>query len=356
MNGVAGPTGAGGPSPTFDAEAPPAGPGRGLAPGGALASSPGPVEGPGAVEVPVAVIVPTYRRPQYLSEALASIDAQVGVRPREVIVVDDASHDGSADLARSLGARVIQKPVNEGLASARADGVEAAEGVEWVALLDDDDQWLPHHLSTVWAARDGHVMVSGASLSFGAGRPRYHGTVKKAAEVVASPARLLFPENSFTTSATLVRRDVLVQAGSFQRAMRQMEDLDLWLRALELGTGLLLPEVTCLYRRHANQLTASRSKMAASGAQIAAKYADRPWMDASARDRWRVVEVWDDLQSARAGKNWGAAWESGRWLLSHPRRPVALAQLWAFRRRVRGTQVPAAVWRRAEAQTDLTDG
>ena len=69
--------------------------------------------------VPVTVLVPSFRRPDRLERALGSVAAQGGVRPLEVIVIDDGSKDGTADLARSLGARVIEKEHNEGLAAAR---------------------------------------------------------------------------------------------------------------------------------------------------------------------------------------------------------------------------------------------
>ncbi len=166
--------------------------------------------------LPVAVVIPSFRRKQFLARALRSVVAQRGARPVEVIVVDDGSRDGTADVARSFGARVIEKPDNQGRPLARQDGLMGAEGAEWVAMLDDDDEWLPDHLLTLWSKRGGHVIVAGTSLSQGGGRPRSHGATSAAGEVVRSPARLMFPENSFTTSAVMVRRDILLAAGGFR--------------------------------------------------------------------------------------------------------------------------------------------
>ena len=296
-------------------------------------------EGPDQVSlaptVPVTVLVPSFRRKDRLERALASVAGQRGVRPLEVIVVDDGSKDGTAELARARGARVIEKAQNEGLSAARDDGARAAEGAEWVAMLDDDDEWLPHHLQTLWSQRDGHVMVAGSSLTVGDDKPRHHGAPTNAPEVVRSPARLVFPENSFTTSGTMVRRDILLEVGSFDRQLRYLEDLDAWLRVLERGTGVLLPDLTCLYTVHPGQMSKDRGSMLAASNHVLDKYSGRPWLTPALRESLLVVDRWDDLRVARAQRNWAEVRRQGRWLLSKPARALALTRLWAFRRRVR---------------------
>jgi glycosyltransferase involved in cell wall biosynthesis len=303
--------------------------------------------------VPVTVIIPSYRRKHYLVRAVASVRAQEGVRPMEIIVVDDGSKDGTAEVARSLGARVIEKADNEGLSAARDDAVAAAEGAEWVATLDDDDEWLPHHLQTVWAKRGSHVLVAGTSLSFGAGTSRTHGTATDVAEVVRSPARLMFPENSYTPSATIVRRDVLLKCGGFDRSLGYLEDLDAWLRVLELGTGLLLPDITCLYRLHEGQVSRHREQMLAASKTVTDKYAGRPWLTPAVCEDLAVVEAWDDFYEARQSAHWATAGAKALWIGSRPRRLGALARLWVFRRRTRHRLVPADVARRAEVSGQL---
>lgn len=292
-------------------------------------------------QVPVTVLVPSYRRPDRLERALGSVFGQQGVRPLEVIVIDDGSQDGTAEQARSLGVRVIEKPQNEGLAAARDDGLRAAEGAEWVALLDDDDQWLPHHLETLWSRRDGHVMVAGTSITVGDDRPRHHGAPSASVEVVRSPARLVFPENSFTASATMVRRDVLIGVGGFDRQLRYLEDLDAWLRVLERGTGALLPEVTCMYAVHPGQMSKDRSSMLAASNHVLDKYSGRPWLTPALRESLVVVDTWDDMQAARAQRRWGEVARHGKWVMSRPARAIALTKLLTFRRQVRHRPVPA---------------
>ena len=65
------------------------------------------------------------------------------------------------------------------------------------------------------------------------------------------------------------------------------------------------------------------------------KYSGRPWLTPALRESLAVVDRWDDLQAARAGRNWAEVGRQGRWLASKPARAVALAKLWSFRWQVR---------------------
>ncbi len=96
----------------------------------------------------VSVVVPTYNRAYCLPR---SIDSALGqsYRSVEVIVVDDGSSDGTAELITSRYAgdkrvRLIRQE-NAGVARARNNGMGAAQG-EYVALLDSDDLWEPWKL------------------------------------------------------------------------------------------------------------------------------------------------------------------------------------------------------------------
>ncbi|HTW08970.1 MAG TPA: glycosyltransferase family A protein [Acidimicrobiales bacterium] len=283
--------------------------------------------------LPVVVVIATYQRQALLARALRSVACQT-VRPAQVLVVDDGSRDGTAELARSFGVEVIEKARNEGLSAARDDGIQAARpGTIWVALLDDDDEWLPHHLSTLWSWRGAHVLVSGTAAVLGPSVST-HGASSLRGEVVRSPARLLFPENSVTTSAAMVRRDVLTDVGGFDKSLRYAEDLDAWLRVLERGTAILVPEITCLYHQHGGQLSSNRDAMRAANTQIMNKYESRSWISPRLRQRVAVVDTWDHLQACRAARDWDHAWSDGAWL-ARPSRLADLSRLWAFRRKTR---------------------
>lgn len=107
----------------------------------------------------VSVIIPTFQRPQLVARAMCSALAQT-LRDIEVIVVGDGPTALSADaLAEFNNARLVVHQLAErsGANVARNVGVALARG-EWVAFLDDDDEWMPEKLARqVALARTSHA-------------------------------------------------------------------------------------------------------------------------------------------------------------------------------------------------------
>lgn len=96
----------------------------------------------------VSIITPCYNGETYLSQTMASVLAQT-YPYWEMIVVDDGSKDGSADLVRRYADQdsritLVQQP-NGGSAAARNNGIRLARG-QYIALLDADDLWDPEFL------------------------------------------------------------------------------------------------------------------------------------------------------------------------------------------------------------------
>lgn len=97
----------------------------------------------------VSVIVPVFNGERFLADALGSVVAQ-GYAPLELLVVDDGSTDGSADLAARFArdraeARLLRQPARRGPAAARNAGLRAACG-ELITFLDADDLMTPGRL------------------------------------------------------------------------------------------------------------------------------------------------------------------------------------------------------------------
>jgi len=95
----------------------------------------------------VSVIIPSYNTATLIKRAIESALAQT-LSAIEVIVVDDASSDNSAAIARGFAderVRVFELPENQGAGAARNRAIEAARG-KWVAVLDSDDWYGPTRL------------------------------------------------------------------------------------------------------------------------------------------------------------------------------------------------------------------
>ena len=286
--------------------------------------------------LPISVVIAVYRRPELVSRAVRSVLGQRPARAAEVLVVDDGSADGTADAAEAAGARVIRHPENRGCAAARNTGVGEATQ-PWIALLDSDDEWLPHHLATMWPLRDGHAVVAVSALRCGAdpAEDRYFGPVARRPVVLRSPAELMFPANVISASTVMVRRGAILAAGGFDTRRRYSEDFDLWLRVLERGTAIVSPTVTALYHQHGGQKSERPTGPRETKRAIEAEYVGRAWWSPRIVERRLAKEGWDDLRSGlRAGRRRDAARAALR-LLSRPRDLLAVAAIWRWRLGIR---------------------
>ena len=130
----------------------------------------------------VCVVIPTFRRPQGLARAVASVQAQTGTRGHAVsILVCDNSPEGSAratfdalPLRRDMSMRYIHEP-NTGLANARNAAVSAAAAADFIAFIDDDEEARPDWLAQLLAAQKRF----GADAVFGPVEARLPATLKR---------------------------------------------------------------------------------------------------------------------------------------------------------------------------------
>src|SRR5262245_60879260 len=91
------------------------------------------------------VIVPTFNRADTIRRAIESVQAQT-LDDWELIVVDDGSTDDTGALIEGMEPRMtLIRQENRGFAEARNTGIRASTG-KYLAFLDSDDEFLPHHL------------------------------------------------------------------------------------------------------------------------------------------------------------------------------------------------------------------
>ena len=251
--------------------------------------------------LPVTVIIPAYNRADTVARAVTSALAQQPAPPAEVLVVDDASADDTAEVAERAGAQVVRHDVNRGAGAARNTGLSRAEQ-PWIAFLDSDDEWLPHHLAWLWPDRAEHVLVASSALSCTPnGQQRYVGPPESGGRALRSPADVATC-SILVTSAVLARRDEVDDAGRFSEAYEpqpQVEDIDLWLRLLERGTGFVSARVSVLYHERAEQSPGAGNALQAARRRVLESYSARPWFRPQLLDAWDGVMSWDAARSAQ---------------------------------------------------------
>src|SRR4051794_32907918 len=192
----------------------------------------------------VSALIPVQDGERHLSEAIESVLAQT--RPvDEIVVVDNASSDRSAEIARSFGSivRLVEEPT-PGVAIARNTAVAAAEG-DYLAFLDHDDLWEPSKTELQLAAFEadrGLDFVSGHVVQF---------TEELDPEVEERLQIPTEPQPGQHLEALLAPRSTWDRIGPWPRSATLGEGLVWFLRASDLGMQhLMLPDVVIRRRIH----------------------------------------------------------------------------------------------------------
>jgi glycosyltransferase involved in cell wall biosynthesis len=208
----------------------------------------------------MSVVIPAFNRADLLAECLDSVMAQ-STPAWEVLVVDDASSDGTAAVAARYPVRLLRHAQNQGLASARNTAIAAATG-DAVAFLDSDDVWYPDHLTRLTELLHRHPT---AGLAFT--RTRSFGLRDELRAVVLPPDEPrrcyweLLDACFVPIQAAAVRREVIDRCGAFEPGRRIVEDYEWFLRIAPTTTFVASQDVTVGYRVHGHQLTASPVRM-----------------------------------------------------------------------------------------------
>ncbi len=168
------------------------------------------------MSVKVSVLVPIYNVERFIGRCLDSLVAQT-MGDIEIVLVNDASPDGSMEIARRYARRdsrvvIIDKPVNEGLMMARRTAIEAARG-EWIFFIDSDDYMPSDTIERLYevATRDrADIVVGNMYLENDSGRhvlrPRAHVAGERGEEYMTA----LLTWTTCSLCGSLFRRPILL--------------------------------------------------------------------------------------------------------------------------------------------------
>jgi glycosyltransferase involved in cell wall biosynthesis len=201
----------------------------------------------------VSVVVPTHNRRRLLGLTLQSILWQQQV-DFEVLVVDDGSTDGTAELVAGWGdarVRLLRHDTPKGVAAARNRGIAEATGT-WLAFCDDDDLWAPDKLARQLQAahRTGRGWVYTGEVRIDL-RQRIVGGTHPPPPPEQVTTRLphwnLVPGGC---SSVIAAKATLAVTGWFDPRLRNLADWDLWIRLGRTGPPACVPDLLVGYRLH----------------------------------------------------------------------------------------------------------
>ncbi|WP_026517403.1 glycosyltransferase family 2 protein [Butyrivibrio sp. MC2021] len=209
----------------------------------------------------VSIIVPVYNAASYISKTIQMVGAQT-YKDWELILVDDASTDGSADLIEKLIAaqgkriKLIRKKVNGGPAAARNAGIGASSG-RYIAFLDADDIWKPEKLEKQVAFME----KTGCAFSFHSyefGDEEANPTGK----IVHAPKKLTYRKALsrtviFTTTVMFDTEKIDIEM--IHMSQVPSEDTATWWRILKSGfVAYGMDENLAIYRRPKKSLSSNK--------------------------------------------------------------------------------------------------
>ena len=176
---------------------------------------------------------------------------------QQIIVVDDGSSDDTAELLRQHYPQIqLIVQSNKGVSAARNRAIREASG-EWVALLDSDDEWLPHKLEQIHQAQQENPQMrlfhsdeiwirNGVRVN----------PMKKHAKQGGMIFEQCLPLCVISPSAAVIQRKLFDEIGYFDETLPACEDYDFWLRLCHLYEVFYLDQpLIRKYGGHEDQLS-----------------------------------------------------------------------------------------------------
>jgi glycosyltransferase involved in cell wall biosynthesis len=194
----------------------------------------------------VSIVIPTYNRLPVLRQALRSACSQTYPHT-EIIVVDDASTDGTATSLASefdtAQVKVISHSTNKGAGEARNTGVTATRG-SYIAFLDSDDSWLPEKLmrqmDALQASPNAVMSFTGVSMQR---KNRPHPTMRSPRKTHGTWLESLLYGQGFCSGSTLLVKKTAFQEIGPILPLKRLEDVEWLMRAFrQYDHVALVPE------------------------------------------------------------------------------------------------------------------
>ncbi len=203
----------------------------------------------------ITVIIPVFNGAAFLGDAIRSVLAQAHDL-LHIVVVDDGSTDDTPTVAAEFGETILyHRQENAGAPVARNHGLSLAKG-ELVAFLDADDLYMPEKFALQVARLDRHP-----ECDIVIGSLQYESLDDSSGRLTEAEPRNNGDRFSLQLGCALFRRRVFEIVGDFNPSLRHCDDWDWFLRAREMGVGMLIHRDLVLRQRlHDRNLTRQREE------------------------------------------------------------------------------------------------
>jgi glycosyltransferase involved in cell wall biosynthesis len=204
----------------------------------------------------ISVIMPAYNGERFIADALRSLQREPDA-DLDIVVVDDGSTDRTAAIVAAMAARDARirlvAGAHRGVAAARNAGLAAARG-RFVAFLDCDDVSVAGRLT-----RQAQYLASHGDIGLVVGDVYFVRALSAGLEPL--PGSVIRRETALLLGAAMLRRSLFERYGGFDETLVYGEDVDLYMRFWEDNVPVHFDhEVSCLYRRHADNMTNDRAE------------------------------------------------------------------------------------------------
>jgi glycosyltransferase involved in cell wall biosynthesis len=205
-------------------------------------------------------VIPTYKRPDLLVRLLQSIVKQ-SYKASEIIVVDDCSGMSDEYIAcierfnQLACIKYICLEKNSGAPIARNRGIAEAKS-EWVALVDDDDEWLPNKLEKQVELIQSNenpklgLVYTWAEAKGDNGQESYDSCIS----VSGDARKALLSTNFIMSASVVVKKEALLAVKGFNTSLPSCQDWDMWIRISLAGYHIdVVKEILTIYHRHGGE-------------------------------------------------------------------------------------------------------
>jgi glycosyltransferase involved in cell wall biosynthesis len=208
----------------------------------------------------ITVVIPAYNAERTIRRAIDSVVLQ-NYPDLEIIIVDDASSDGTARVVeahRDRRIKLLRLPENLGECGAMNAGIAEARG-DYVAFLDADDEWLATKLSKQIA-----TFEQSPKASFVTCACHYVDTSGHPYRLFGMPPhgldpsqawRMLLSKSFVAKPCVVARTQSLKSVGPFDTTLRVAGDQDMWIKLASVGEIAIVPEVLTIVHDTPTSLT-----------------------------------------------------------------------------------------------------